>query len=132
MDSIQLGRLLTFNWAYSADIQEDRYVEDNDAVSAFYVGDPSLDIDYEVRHISEAQRTAIGGLDNPSNLALIGDGPSGSSIKIEAPLVRGPLVFPTKDDKLQKLSFTGKALRVTGDSPEPMTTITLVNTVPAY
>lgn len=128
----QIGKLLTANINYSVDMQTDRYIEDTDTVSTFYVGDPSLTLTYEVRHVSEAQRAALGGLDNAASLSLIGTGPSGSSITLAAPRVEAPKVFPRKDDKLQKLMFDGKALRVTGGSPEPMLTITLVNTVASY
>ena len=132
LDAVQLGRLLSFNWAYATDILDDRYVEDRDDASALYVGDPSLSIGCELRHVTEAQRAAIGGLGVVHDFQLIGDGPDNQSITFDMPRIQGPVVFPEKDDKLQKLSFNGIGSRVTGGSPEPMITVTLVNKVASY
>lgn len=129
VDNVQLGRLLDGSLEYNADIQTERYVEPGDRINATYVGDPTLAISFGVRHVTEAQRAALGGPDAPLNVKIVGDGPviNGiqSSITFEVPRVIGPRVLPEKDDKLQRLNFAGNASRGTTDW---MLRVTLINT----
>jgi len=130
LDGTQLGKLLDASFNYTPDVQGERYVQPGDRINSTYVGDPSLSVGFGVRHVSEVQRAALGGKDTPLNIKIIGDGPSvggvATSITYEMPRVKGPLTFPTKDDKMQKLNFTGNASR---GSTDWMLKVTLVNTV---
>lgn len=130
LDGTQLGKLLDASFNYTPDVQGERYVQPGDRINSTYVGEPSLSVGFGVRAVTEAQRAALGGRDTPLNVKLIGDGPSvggvSTSITYEMPRIIGPLVFPTKDDKLQKLNFTGNASR---GSTDWMLKVTLVNTV---
>lgn len=122
----RLGRLIDANLNYTNDLQGERYVDGTDGISASYVGDPLINLSFGVRHATEAQRAALGGRDNPMDVALIGDGPDGTSVRFAAPRVIGPVVYPTKDDKLNKLSFEGQASKNTGGAA---LSVTLVNTI---
>lgn len=129
ISDVQLGRLLDGSLEYNADIQSERYVEPGDRVNATYIGDPTLAISFGVRHVTEAQRAALGGPDTPLAVKIIGDGPvvdgAPTSITYESPRVIGPRVLPEKDDKLQRLNFAGNASRGTTDW---MLRVTLINT----
>lgn len=129
VDNSQLGRLLDGSFEYRTDIQTERYVEPGNSINAAFVGDPTLSISFGVRHVTEAQRAALGGPKTPLNVSIIGDGPvvggAQTSIKYEVPRVLGPRVLPEKDDKLQRLNFTRNASR---GLTEWMLRVTLVNT----
>jgi len=130
VNDTQLGRLIDASFEYNADIQSERYVQPGDRVNETFVGDPTLTLGFGVRHVSEAQRAALGGPDAPMNVKIVGLGPvvgtAQTSITYEAHRVIGPIVFPEKDDKLQRLNFSGNASRGTEDH---MLKVTLVNTV---
>ena len=117
---------------YAPDIQGERYVRPGDRVDAVLVGDPSLSLNFDTRYVTQAQREAFGGFDDPMAVAVEGTGPNGSSIIFEMPRVIGAPVFPQADDRLQRLSFQGQAARTDGPDPEPMLRVTLTNTVAGY
>ena len=128
----QVGRVLGAALDYSTDLQTERYVEATDRVGGLFVGDPTLGLRLNLRAVSEAQRAVFGGFEDPLDIELEGTRPDGTGIVFHAPRVLGPVVFPSADDRLQALNFEGQAARTDGDTPAPMLTVTLTNTVAAY
>lgn len=130
VDGTELGRLLDASFEYNADVQTERYVEPVERIQSSFVGDPTLTIGFGVRHISETQRAALGGPETPLNVKIIGRGPdvagTPTSVTYESPRVLGPIILPVKDDKLQRLNFSGNASRGNTDF---MLRVTLINTI---
>lgn len=129
INGVKVGHLLDANFNYSADIQTENYVDALEDVGAIYVGDPSLTLTANFRHVSEAQRAAFGGTDNPFELELFAEGTNGTSISIKFNRLLGSPVFPETDNKLGRLSLTATGAKTEGAAPLPMITVTLVNTI---
>lgn len=115
LDGTAIGRLLSANLNYSADLQTDRYVSGNagvdETIGDLYVGDPTASLAVTLRHVGESQRALFDAKDVPKALAVRGVAPGGHSIEISLPRCFIPPVHPTADDRLQQLSFTATAAR---------------------
>ncbi|WP_427452173.1 phage tail tube protein [Litorimonas sp. WD9-15] len=130
VNGVEIGRVLDATLNYSTGIQTENYVGGGDtAHDAIFVGDPTLTVGFSVRMTSEAQREAFGGKDNPMSIQLSGVRSDGTLITFELDRVFGEPVFPTPDDKLMRLSFSGTAARSLTDGNRAMMRVRLRNTI---
>jgi len=129
IDGVKVGHLLDANFNYTTDIQSENYVDANDQIGALYVGDPSLTLTANFRNVTEAQRAALGGTDNPFEWEFFAQGPSGSSISLKFNRMKGSPVFPEADNRLGRLSLTANGSKTEGAAPKNMITATIINSL---
>lgn len=129
VDDVKIGAMLDGSFNYSPNLQAENYVDAAETVGAHYVGDPTLSATINLRHVSEAQRTAFGG-DTPFAGEYFASGPlGGTSFSFKMNRLKAPVSLPEPDDRLGKLTLNATGSKTEGATPVPMITVTVINQV---